>query len=42
MYLPQAGYRGPLLPFEPDAPVDEIARHVHKTAVLRLDPADAP
>ncbi|MER6144956.1 hypothetical protein ABT174_33825 [Streptomyces sparsogenes] len=42
VYLPQAGYRDPLLPFEPDAPVDEIARHVHKTAVLRLDPVDAP
>jgi len=38
VYLPQAGYRDPQLPFEPDASVEEIARHVHTTAVLRLDP----
>lgn len=39
-YLPQAGYRDPRLPFEPDAPVEEIVQHVHATAVLRLDPVD--
>lgn len=38
-YLPQAGYRDPLLPFAPEAPVEEIVRHVGRTAVLRLDPA---
>lgn len=38
VYLPQAGYRDPLLPFEPDAPVEEIERHVHAVAVIRLDP----
>jgi deazaflavin-dependent oxidoreductase (nitroreductase family) len=37
IYLPQAGYRDPLLPFEPDASIDEIERHVDRTAVLRLD-----
>jgi deazaflavin-dependent oxidoreductase (nitroreductase family) len=36
-YLPQAGYRDPLLPFDTDAPLDEIERHVEKTAVFRLD-----
>ncbi|MCK7626092.1 nitroreductase/quinone reductase family protein [Streptomyces sp. RS10V-4] len=41
VYLPQAGYRDPQLPFEPDAPVEEIERHVHRTAVVRLDPVDA-
>jgi deazaflavin-dependent oxidoreductase (nitroreductase family) len=40
VYLPQAGYRDPQLPFEPDAPVDEIVQHVHTTAVLRLDPVE--
>lgn len=40
-YLPQAGYRDPLLPFEPDAPVEEIQRHVQHTAVLRLEPLPA-
>ncbi|WP_306323929.1 MULTISPECIES: hypothetical protein [unclassified Streptomyces] len=40
VYLPQTGYRDPRLPFEPDAPVDEIAQHVHATAVLRLDPVE--
>ncbi|MEW9532623.1 hypothetical protein [Microbispora sp. NPDC049125] len=41
-YLPQIGYRDPHLPFGPDAPLDEIERHVGKTAVFRLDliPAD--
>jgi deazaflavin-dependent oxidoreductase (nitroreductase family) len=39
IYLPRAGYRDPLLPFEPDAPVEEIERHVHALAVIRLDPA---
>jgi deazaflavin-dependent oxidoreductase (nitroreductase family) len=38
IYLAQSGYRDPQLPFNPDAPVDEIERHVHQTAVLRLDP----
>jgi deazaflavin-dependent oxidoreductase (nitroreductase family) len=37
-YLPQVGYRDPHLPFEPEAPLDEIERHVDKTAVFRLDP----
>ncbi|GLY83041.1 hypothetical protein [Actinoallomurus iriomotensis] len=38
-YLPQVEYRDPLLPFAPDAPVEEILPHVGRTAVLRLDPA---
>lgn len=37
-YLPHAGYRDPQLPFDPDAQLDEIERHVDKTAVFRLDP----
>ncbi|GLY66794.1 hypothetical protein Atai01_34130 [Amycolatopsis taiwanensis] len=37
IYLPQAGYRDPLLPFELDASLDEIERHVDQVAVLRLD-----
>jgi deazaflavin-dependent oxidoreductase (nitroreductase family) len=37
-YLPQVGYRDPHLPFEPEAPLDEIERYVDKTAVFRLDP----
>lgn len=37
-YLPQVDYRDPQLPFDPDAPIDEIERHVDKTAVFRLDP----
>ena len=36
-YLPQAGYRDPVLPYEVDAPIDEIERHVHRTVVFRLD-----
>lgn len=36
-YLPHAGYRDPALPFELDAPIDEIERHAHRTAVVRLD-----
>ena len=38
IYLAQSGYRDPQLPFDPDAPIDEIERYVHRTAVLRLDP----
>jgi hypothetical protein len=37
-YLPHLDYRDPQLPFEPDAPLDEIERHVGKAAVFRLDP----
>jgi deazaflavin-dependent oxidoreductase (nitroreductase family) len=42
VYLPQAGYRDPQLPFEPDAGVDKISPHVPTKAVLRLDPVDTP
>lgn len=38
IYLPLAGFRDPLLPFEPDAPVEEIERHVGSVAVVRFDP----
>ena len=38
VYLPQCGYRDPQLPFALDAAVNEIAQHVRRTAVLRLDP----
>ncbi|MEU6035981.1 hypothetical protein ABZ801_11275 [Actinomadura sp. NPDC047616] len=41
IYLRQSGYQDPSLPFAPDAPVEEIQRHVHQTAVLRLDPLPA-
>jgi hypothetical protein len=37
-YLAASGHRDPDLPFEPGAPVEEIERHIHRTAVLRLDP----
>lgn len=37
-YLPHVEYQDPQLPFAKDAPVDEIERHVDKTAVFRLDP----
>jgi hypothetical protein len=37
VYLPQAGYRDPALPFDPDAPPAEIERYVDRTAVFRLD-----
>lgn len=36
-YLPHSGYQDPQLPFAPDAPLDEIERHVDQTAVFRLD-----
>jgi hypothetical protein len=36
-YLSQSGYRDPRLPFDPEAPIEEIERHVHRVAVLRLD-----
>jgi deazaflavin-dependent oxidoreductase (nitroreductase family) len=42
VYLPQAGFRDPQLPFALDAPVEEIERHVHRTAVLRLEPQPGP
>lgn len=38
-YLPHVEYRDPLLPFDPDAAVGEIERHVDQVAVFRLDPA---
>lgn len=38
-YLPQMGYRDPQLPFEVDAPIAEMARTAHRTAVIRLDPS---
>lgn len=39
IYLARSGYRDPQLPFEPGASVDEIVRHVQRTAVLWLAPA---
>ncbi|GAA4239026.1 hypothetical protein GCM10022254_57430 [Actinomadura meridiana] len=38
IYLSASGHHDPELPFAPDAPIEEIKRHVHHTAVLRLDP----
>lgn len=38
-YLPQIGYHDPQLPFDVDAPIAEMARAAHLTAVIRLDPS---
>ncbi len=38
IYLPQAGFRDPVLPYDLDAPVEEISRHLDHTAVIRFDP----
>lgn len=42
IYLAESGYRDPELPFDPDAPVEEVERHVAQVAVLRLDPLPQP
>ncbi|WP_051467758.1 hypothetical protein [Actinomadura oligospora] len=39
VYLPQAGYVDPELPFAADATLEEIAPHTASTTVFRLDPA---
>ena len=36
-YLPQAGYSDPALPFAVDAPLGEMERLAHLTAVVRFD-----
>jgi hypothetical protein len=36
-YLPRAGYRDPALPYDLDAPIDVVERHVDRTLVVRLD-----
>jgi deazaflavin-dependent oxidoreductase (nitroreductase family) len=36
-YLPQAGYRDTALPFAIDAPLEEMERLAHLTAVVRFD-----
>lgn len=38
VYLPQAGYVDPELPFAVDATVEEIVPHTASTTVFRLDP----
>jgi hypothetical protein len=38
-YLPHVEYRDPQLPFAEDAPLEEIERQIHETAVFRLDAA---
>jgi hypothetical protein len=39
-YLPQAGYHDPALPFAVDAPLGEMERLAHLTAVVRFDRAE--
>lgn len=40
VYLHQAGYRDPQLPFALDAPLAVMRRLAHLTTVIRLDPLD--